>query len=79
MESNASDTPLPKLSLREKLSFISSRHRSRPGRLIAAILGGLLLVCAISVSALYASITAGIPDVSSLDHYDPAETTKIFA
>jgi penicillin-binding protein 1A len=69
---------LPRLSLKEKFRVLSSRQR-KPLRLLAAVLGGLVLLLAISASALYATVTSGLPDVTRLDHYDPAETSRIFA
>jgi penicillin-binding protein 1A len=43
------------------------------------VLAGAILLLTVGGSALYANFTAGLPDVSKLDSYDPARTTKIFA
>ncbi len=60
--------------------MFSFRYRHRKAvRIVGAVLAGLLLLAALGGSALYASVTAGLPDVTRLDRYDPAETTKIFA
>lgn len=48
-------------------------------RLVGAVLAGLVLLVALAGSALYANFTAGLPDITALDHYDPARTTKVFS
>jgi penicillin-binding protein 1A len=78
MDSTNSYNPVPVLTLREKFRLIRFRHR-KPLRIVGAILAGLVLLLTVGGSALYANFTAGLPDVTKLDQYDPARTTKIFA
>lgn len=78
MDSTHTYNPVPGLSLKEKLRLYRFRHR-KPLRIMAAILGGIVMVLALGGSALYGSFTAGLPDVSKLDVYEPARTTKIYA
>ncbi len=51
----------------------------RPLRIFFAVFAGLILLGTVGASLLYASITAGLPDLAKLDRYDPARTTKIFS
>ena len=78
METTQSYNPRPRLSLKEKIRLYRFNHR-KPLRMLTAIIAGIVLVLALGGSALYGSFTAGLPDVSKLDQYDPAMTTKIFA
>lgn len=78
MDSTFTYNPVPGLSLKEKLRIIRSRHRKLL-RMLVAIVAGIVMLVALGGSALYGTFTAGLPDVSKLDAYDPAATTKIYA
>ena len=64
--------------MKGRFRFFSFRHR-KPVRVLVATLGGLILLLTVGLSALYATVTAGLPDINQLDHYEPAETSKIVA
>lgn len=43
------------------------------------VLGALFLMVGIGGLVFYSSVTSGLPDVTKLDQYDAAQTTKVFA
>ncbi len=54
------------------------RRQSRRGALFC-LLGGFLLLGLMGGLAFYVTATAGLPDVTKLDTYDPAAGTKLYA
>ncbi len=69
----------PKVEKGVRWSSFVGVTRGRAGRIVLACLAGMLLLATVGGSLLFAAVTSGLPDVSKLDSYDPARTTKIFA
>ena len=53
--------------------------KGKPRRILLAVIAGLILLGTAGAGLLYATMTAGLPDLAKLDRYDPARTTKIFS
>lgn len=52
---------------------------ARFARIIGGLVAGLVILVTVAGSLLYASVASSLPDVTKLEHYDPARTSKIFA
>lgn len=52
---------------------------ARLARIIGGLVAGLVILVTVAGSLLYASVSSSLPDVTKLEHYDPARTSKIFA
>ena len=63
--------------LRKYRSYL--RHNPGKVRVALAVVGGSLTLVFLCLVAFIGSVTAGLPDVTKLQEYDPAQTTKIFA
>jgi penicillin-binding protein 1A len=74
---------MERLSFRLKQYFRKYRSylRNNPGRLRVAyaVVGGSFTLIFLCVVALFGAVTAGLPDVTKLQEYDPAQTTKIYS
>ena len=74
---------MERLSFRLKQYFrkYQSYLRNNPGklRIAYAVVGGSLTLIFLCIVALFGAVTAGLPDVTKLQEYDPAQTTKIYA
>lgn len=71
------EAPL-RATLRDRLRWPRLRPRKLT-RMMVAVMAGLVLVLAVGGSTLYANFTTGLPDITALDKYDPATTSKVFA
>lgn len=65
-------------TLGDRLKYKYGRQ-PKPLRIFLGVAAGLILLGVVGGSLLFATLTRGLPDVTKLDEYDPASTTKIFA
>ncbi len=70
--------PLKQPTLKERLKYQYGRQ-PKPLRILLGVLAGMLILGVVGGSLLFATLTRGLPDVTKLDQYDPASTTKIFS